>query len=237
MIYLFFALPDRILQFFTRDLWCSRHFFSVADVHVNVAFISIFVLLIVVVKFFVEFTKGIGDPLRHVMISPLSFLIFVMSTFFFAELTMTMTMTMTHSEKSRINQMRAWPYRQECRDHGPSKKNLFYWGNLLIGKVCKYKLLWTECNASRLEMNSMYKKTTKKRDHTGCCCAEFSTNSLNPQIRSNTTDRTRRTKEARKPEGETRKPGGTRAPGGWRDTAVQQSHLLLIPNFVLSYNK
>ena len=121
--------------------------------------------------------------------------------------------------------------------HDPSKKNLFYWGSLLIGKVCKYKLLWTECNASRLEMNSMYKKTTKKRDHTGCCCAEFSTNSLNPQIRSNTTDRTRRTKGARKPEGETRKPGGTRAPGGWRDTAVQQSHLLLIPNFVLSYNK
>ena len=52
-----------------------------------------------------------------------------------------MTMTMTHSEKSRINQMRAWPYRQECRDHGPSKKNLFYWGSLLIGKVCKYKLI------------------------------------------------------------------------------------------------
>ena len=35
---------------------------------------------------------------------------------------MTMTRTMTHSEKSRINQMRAWPYRQECRDHGPTKK-------------------------------------------------------------------------------------------------------------------
>ena len=150
---------------------------------------------------------------------------------------MTMTMTMTHSEKSRSNQMRAWPYKQECRDHGPSKKNLFYWGSLLICKVRKYKLLWTECNASRLEMNSMYKKTTKKRDHTGCCCAEFSTNSLNPQIRSNTTDRTRRTKGARKPEGETKKTGGNRAPGRWRDTAVQQSHLLLIPNFVLSYNK
>ena len=60
----------------------------------------------------------------------------------------TMTMTMTHSEKSHINQMRAWPYRQECRDHGPSKKNLSYWGSLLLGKVCKYKLLWTECNAS-----------------------------------------------------------------------------------------
>ena len=38
----------------------------------------------------------------------------------------TMTMTMTHSEKSHIGQMRAWPYRQECRGHGPTKKNLSY---------------------------------------------------------------------------------------------------------------
>ena len=38
-------------------------------------------------------------------------------------LTMTMTMTMTHSEKSHIGQMRAWPYRQERRGHGPTKKN------------------------------------------------------------------------------------------------------------------
>ena len=37
-----------------------------------------------------------------------------------------MTMTMTHSEKSHIGQMRAWPYRQECRGHGPTKKNLSY---------------------------------------------------------------------------------------------------------------
>ena len=59
-----------------------------------------------------------------------------------------MTMTMTHSEKSHIGQMRAWPYRQECRGHGATKKNLSYRGSLLLGKVCKYKLLWTECNAS-----------------------------------------------------------------------------------------
>ena len=38
-----------------------------------------------------------------------------------------MTMTMTRSEKSRIHRMKAWPYKQECRDHGPTKKNLFYW--------------------------------------------------------------------------------------------------------------
>ena len=41
-------------------------------------------------------------------------------------LAMTMTMTMTHSEKSHIGQMRAWPYRQERRGHGPTKKNLSY---------------------------------------------------------------------------------------------------------------
>ena len=38
--------------------------------------------------------------------------------------TQTMTMTMTHSEKSHICQMKAWPYRQECRGHDPMKKNL-----------------------------------------------------------------------------------------------------------------
>ena len=57
----------------------------------------------------------------------------------------------------------------QARVSGPwplQKKNLFYWRSLLIGKVCKYKLLWTECNASRLEMNSMYKKNNKEtRSH------------------------------------------------------------------------
>ena len=35
-----------------------------------------------------------------------------------------MTMTMTNSEKSNICQMKVWPYRQECRGHDPTKKNL-----------------------------------------------------------------------------------------------------------------
>ena len=39
--------------------------------------------------------------------------------------TKTMTMTMTHSEKSHIRRMKAWPYRQECRGHDSTKKNLF----------------------------------------------------------------------------------------------------------------
>ena len=79
----FFEFPDRILQFFTRDFWYSRHFFSVADVHVSVPFISIFVLLIVVVIFLWNSPKTLAIPLRSVMISPRSFLIFVMITFFF----------------------------------------------------------------------------------------------------------------------------------------------------------
>ena len=33
-----------------------------------------------------------------------------------------MTMTMTHSEKSHIRRMKAWPYKQECRGHDPTKK-------------------------------------------------------------------------------------------------------------------
>ena len=37
----------------------------------------------------------------------------------------TMTMTTTHSEKSHIRRMKAWRYRQECRGHDPTKKNLF----------------------------------------------------------------------------------------------------------------
>ena len=38
--------------------------------------------------------------------------------------------TMTHSH---IRRMKAWPYRQECRGHDPTKKNLFCWWSLLIG--------------------------------------------------------------------------------------------------------
>ena len=53
--------------------------------HVDVAFISIFVLLIVVVKFLVE-PKTLAIRFRDVMISPLSSLIFAMSNFFFCRL-------------------------------------------------------------------------------------------------------------------------------------------------------
>ena len=96
-----------------------------------------------------------------------------------------MIMTMTHSEKSHICQMKAWPYRQECRGHDPTKKNLLCCWSLLIGKVCMYKLLRTVSNVSCPEMNS----DTLENDmrwHTGCYCAEFmNSTTQNPQIRSN----------------------------------------------------
>jgi len=41
---------------------------------------------------------------------------------------------------------------------------------LLIGKVCKYKLSRTECNASSLEMNSKYKKNNKDMNHRLLLC-------------------------------------------------------------------
>ena len=40
--FLFFELIDCSLQLFSRDLWDSRHFIGVVDVHVSAAFISIF---------------------------------------------------------------------------------------------------------------------------------------------------------------------------------------------------
>ena len=49
------------------------------------------------------------------------------------------------------------------------------------------------------------------------------------------------TKNTGSPEAKREKPGDQEEPGhqegGWRDTTVQQSHLLLIPKFVLSYNR
>ena len=51
----------------------------------------------------------------------------------------TMTMTMTHSEKSHINQMRAWPYRQECRGHDTAKKESVALMKLALLARCVHK--------------------------------------------------------------------------------------------------
>ena len=51
-----------------------------------------------------------------------------------------------HTQKSPTSvEWRSFSYRQECRGHDPTKKNVFYWWNLLIDKICKYKLLCTTC--------------------------------------------------------------------------------------------
>ena len=44
----------------------------------------------------------------------------------FDELEGWMTMTMTHSEESHIGQMRAWPYRQECRGWSHKKESVLH---------------------------------------------------------------------------------------------------------------
>ena len=49
-------------------------------------------------------------------------------------ISVTMTMTMTHSEKSHIHRMKAWPYRQECRDHGLTKKE-----SVLLVKLARWQ--------------------------------------------------------------------------------------------------
>ena len=54
------------------------------------------------------------------------------------------------------------------------------------------------------ELNVQGRKMTQNR--TGCCCAEFTINSRNLQVRSNTRKRTRSTGSQEAP-GETRKPG------------------------------
>ena len=111
----------------------------------------------------------------------------------------TMTMTMTHSEKSHIGQMRA-----RVSGPWPHKKESVLQVKLALLARCKNKLLWTECSAQRRTQSSRKKKKT--RNLTGCCCAEFTINSRNLQIRSNTHKRTRSTGSQEAP-GETRKPG------------------------------
>ena len=85
----FFEFIDCSSQLFCRDLWDSRHLIGVVVMHIDAALIFIltdflfsFFLFIVVVKFFVEFTKDIGNPFSRRDDFPFSFFIFVMGTFF-----------------------------------------------------------------------------------------------------------------------------------------------------------
>ena len=61
MIGLFFEFVDCSSQLFSRDLWDSRHFIGVVDVHVRAAFISI-------ENFWKNSPKTSAVPLQYVMI-------------------------------------------------------------------------------------------------------------------------------------------------------------------------
>ena len=58
-------------------------------------------------------------------------------------------MTMTHSEESSdIRQMKAWPYKQECRGHDPAKKESVVLMKLaLLARCAQTQLLWTTTQA------------------------------------------------------------------------------------------
>ena len=123
-----------------------------------------------------------------------------------------MTMTMTHSEKSHIRRMKAWPYKQECRGHDLTKKNLFYWWNLLIGKVCKYNchgqsvvqrdMRWTQC-------------TCKRKPKQGPQAVAVLNSQINHRIVGFGATPQTQQKESKKPrsqEAKTGKPGEAKAP-------------------------
>ena len=137
-----------------------------------------------------------------------------------------MTMTMTHSEKSHIHRMKAWPYRQECRGHDPTKKNLFRLCSLLIGKVCRYKLLEGQSVSQRYLRWTQCTKNKKIKQVPQAIAV------LSSQINSESSDSEQ---SQRVPPGDQEKRG--HQGGGWQNTTIQQSFLLLVPNFVLSYEK
>ena len=89
----FFEFIDCSLQLFNRDLWDSRHLIGVVVVYISVAFIIIVSDFLFEIRlancrriFFLNSPKTLAIPERDVLISPFSFFIFVMSTFFFADL-------------------------------------------------------------------------------------------------------------------------------------------------------
>ena len=96
----------------------------------------------------------------------------------------------------------------------PQKRICFTDVTCSLARCAGTNCLWTECIATRPEMDS---RRNSKTWATSNCCAEFSNLSQNPRIRSNTTDITRRKQEARKPGGEdreTRRSESTRREDG-----------------------
>ena len=104
----------------------------------------------------------------------------------------------------------------------PQKRICFTGRTCSLARCANTNCEWTECNATSLEMNSS--KKGEKAKHKPQAIAV-----LNSRI-IHRTDRTQRSQGARKPGG-TRRPGEGHQERGWQDTTVQQSHLLLVPNF------
>ena len=122
-----------------------------------------------------------------------------------------MTMTMTHSEKSHIRRMKAWPYRQECRGHDPTKKCFTDVTCSLVARCAGTNCLWTECIATRLEMDSR-----RKQKHGPQAIAVLNSQINHRILGFGATPQTKQ-EESRKPgsrEGKTGRPGEAKAPRG-----------------------
>ena len=88
----------------------------------------------------------------------------------------------------------------------------------LTGEACSVGKVQEQTVMDRVNctmVNSKFKEEKGTRTRTGCCCAEFSINSRNLQIRSNTHRRTQAqgSRHREKP-GETRNQDGTQKEGG-----------------------
>ena len=114
---------------------------------------------------------------------------------------------MTYSEKSRMNQMRAWPDQQQHRYHDPSKKNLSFWGRLLL-----------ECNASWHEMNSCPRKNNTRSEIAQAVTA-LNSQQIHRILRFGALPQKKHEEPGGSPEAimKTKKPR-TKAQEGWLDT-------------------
>ena len=124
--------------------------------------------------------------------------------------------------------MRAWPYRQERRGHGPTKKRSVLTVKLALLARCRNHSVMDR--ESCTEVNSMFtaEKNTK-RAHLLLC--RIIDKFRNPQIRSDTHKRTKTPGTGRREAGGNQEPGTRKEPEGSRKDPEQQSCLPRIPNF------
>ena len=90
----------------------------------------------------------------------------------------TMTMTTTHSDKSDIRQMKAWPYRQECRGHDPAKKESVVLMKLVLLARCAQTHCYGQCAVHQVLRWTQNKENKNTRQQTGCCWYVFTNSDL-----------------------------------------------------------